>query len=367
MESKRAKRAYLVLADGTVFHGYPMGAVGETVGEVVFNTCTASYQSLLSDPTYYGQIVAQTYPLVGNRGVEEDAASSNIMANGYIAREWCDTPSAMNGGVTLDEYLRKRNIVGICGIDTRRLTRALRDKGYFNGAITDSLNDFDALLHRIKAYTISGAVEAVTIQEPEHIPVENPLYRVTVIDCGFPRSVLGALTRRGCELTLVPAFTSAREILMDYPDGVLFSDGPGDPDDAPCLIDCARELLAAKIPLFGVGLGHQVMALAAGGTVVKMPKGHRGSNQPVRILKTGRIMVTTQNHGYSVAAQSLPQGIAEITMTNVNDGAVEGIAYCSTPAFSVEFTPSDGIGRQDTAWIYDAFLDRMRGGCRNEA
>ena len=206
MESKRAKRAYLVLADGTVFHGYPMGAVGETVGEVVFNTCTASYQSLLSDPTYYGQIVAQTYPLVGNRGVEEDAASSNIMANGYIAREWCNTPSAMNGGVTLDEYLRKRNIVGICGIDTRRLTRALRDKGYFNGAITDSLNDFDALLHRIKAYTISGAVEAVTIQEPEHIPAENPLYRVTVIDCGFPRSMLGALTRRGCELTLVPGW-----------------------------------------------------------------------------------------------------------------------------------------------------------------
>lgn len=372
MENKRAKRAYLVLADGTVFHGYSMGAVGETVGEVVFNTCTASYQSLLSDPTYYGQIVAQTYPLVGNRGIGADisaegSASSNIMANGYIAREWCAAPSVMDGGLTLDEYLRGRNIVGICGIDTRRLTRALRDKGYFNGAITDSLQDFDALLRRVKAYTISGAVEAVTIREPEHIPAENPLYRVTVIDCGFPRYVLKALTQRGCELTLVPAFTSAREILAGKPDGVLFSDGPGDPDDAPCLTGCAQELLAAKIPLFGIGLGHQVMALAVGGTVVKMPKGHRGSNQPVRILETGRIMVTTQNHGYSVAAQSLPQGVAQITMTNVNDGAVEGVSYCNAPAFSVEFTPTDGIGRQDTAWLYDELIDRMKGGRGNEA
>lgn len=367
MDNKKAQRAYLVLADGTVFHGYSMGAAGETVGEVVFNTCTASYQSLLSDPTYYGQIVAQTYPLVGNRGVEKDETSSNIMANGYIAREWCSAPSAMQGGLTLDEYLRKRNIVGICGIDTRRLTRALRDKGYFNGAITNSLHDFDALLRRIKAYTISGAVEAVTIKEPERIPAENPRYQVTVIDCGFPRSMLRALTRRGCALTLVPAFTSAREILSAHPDGVIFSDGPGDPDDAPCLTDCARELLAAKIPLFGVGLGHQIMALAAGGIVVKMPKGHRGSNQPVRLLETGRIMVTTQNHGYSVAAQSIRHGVAEITMTNVNDGAVEGLSYCGTPAFSVEFTPADGIGRQDTAWLYDALIDRMKGDCCYEA
>ena len=162
MGNKKAKRAYLVLADGTVFHGYSMGAAGETVGEVVFNTCTASYQSLLSDPTYYGQIVAQTYPLVGNRGVEEENAASNIMANGYIAREWYDTPCTGDGSLTLDEYLRRRNIVGICGIDTRRLTRALRDKGYFNGAITDSLQDFDALLRRIKAYTLS----LIHISEP---------------------------------------------------------------------------------------------------------------------------------------------------------------------------------------------------------
>lgn len=367
MAGKEAKRAYLVLADGTVFHGYSMGAEGETIGEVVFNTCTASYQSLLSDPTYYGQIVAQTYPLVGNRGVEENSSSSNIMANGYIVREWCDTLSLSGDGLTLDEYLRKRNIVGICGIDTRRLTRALRDKGYFNGAITNSIEDFDALLKRIRAYTISGAVEAVTIREPEHIPAERPLYRVTVLDCGFPRYVLDALTRRSCDLTLVPAFTSVQEILAGEPDGILFSDGPGDPDDAPALIDCAKELMQAKIPLFGIGLGHQIMALAAGGAVVKMPKGHRGSNQPVRVLETGRIMVTNQNHGYSVAAQSIPKEAATITMVNVNDGAVEGLSYCGSPAFSVEFTPSDGIGRQDTAWIYDAFIDRMNGGCRNEA
>ena len=237
---QEGKAAYLVLADGTVFHGYSMGAAGETVGEVVFNTCTASYQSLLSDPTYYGQIVAQTYPLVETGAWKRKMPppilwqTDTSRANGTIR------PAQGTEALRLDEYLRRRNIVGICGIDTRRLTRALRDKGYFNGAITDSLQDFDALLRRIKAYTISGAVEAVTIREPEKIPAENPLYRVTVIDCGFPRYVLKALTRRGCELTLVPAFTGAQEILAGKPDGVIFSDGPGDPDDAPCLIDCAK-------------------------------------------------------------------------------------------------------------------------------
>lgn len=365
MSGQNRQRAYLVLADGTVFEGYAMGAAGVTVGEVVFNTCTASYQELLSDPTYYGQIVAQTYPLVGNRGVGQEDA--HIMANGYIVREWCDAPTDTHGGVTLDAYLRQRGIVGICGVDTRRLTRVLRDKGYFNGAITDTLADKDALLEKIRAYTISGAVEAVTIREAQHIPCERPRFRVTVLDYGFPRAMLHSLTRRGCELTIVPAATPAERILADRPDGIVYSDGPGDPDDNPALVETIRTLLTAGRPALGIGLGHQMMALAVGGRIVKMAKGHRGSNQPVRICADGRIVVTTQNHGYDVEQGSVSPDVAAVSMVNVNDGSIEGLAYHTFPGLSVQFTPTEALGGYpETDFVFDAFLAQMEGDGRHE-
>lgn len=356
------KKAYLVLADGTVFEGRQMGAAGTAIGEVVFNTCTASYQAVLNDPTYYGQIVAQTYPLVGNRGV---ADGSGIMANGYIVREWCDAP-ADTTGATLDSYLKAHAIVGICGIDTRALTRKLRDKGYFNGAITDTLAQKDALLAKIQAYTISGAVAAVTPEQAQTITAPNAVCRLAVLHYGTPCDMLESLTRRGCTLEVLPADATAQQVQALHVDGIVFSDGPGDPDDDPALIAQMKELLAMGLPVFGVGLGHQMLALALGGKVVKMQRGHRGSNQPVRRLADGRLFVTTQNHGYCVDRASLPQALAAVTMENVNDQTVEAMALTNTPGLSVQFTPVDSAECTGTACIYDAFVTMVKEAKRHE-
>lgn len=360
-QTKKAEVAYLVLQDGTIMQGYSMGARGVTVGEVVFNTCTASYQDLLSDPTYYGQIVAQTYPLVGNRGFDAAEEESEIMANGYIAREWCDKPTDARNGVTLDVYLKQRGIVGLCGIDTRRLTRILRDKGYFNGAITDSLDNLDELMEKIKAYTIAGAVEQVTIREPEVIEPENAFYHMVVMDYGFPRNILRWFTARGCKLTLLPAGTSAQDVLSYKPDGIMLSDGPGDPDDNPAMVEAVKALSESGVPIFGLGLGHQMLAMANGAKIRKMARGHRGSNQPVRILKNSRIMITTQNHGYDVEPGTLNPELGEVVMENVNDKSIEGIRYNAFPALTVQFEPCDGAGFQDSAWIFDEFIEMMKG------
>jgi len=367
INQNQTQRAYLVLADGTVFPGDAMGAPGEAVGEVVFNTCASSYQSVLSDPTYYGQLVAQTFPLVGNRGIVPEEVlplgeTAPVRANGYIVREWCDTPPGLGNRLTLDAYLKRYGIVGISGIDTRRLTRILRDKGYFKGVITPALGDFEDLLARISAYSISGAVAAVSLAEPVHIFCESAEYYIVVPDFGFPRRMLPALLRRHCAVAVVPAETSAREILERKPDGVLLPDGPADPDDNPRILENIRGLLQSKIPLLGIGVGHQMMALAAGGIVGEMARGHRGSNQPVRLLGTKRVMVTLQNHAYDVAAGSLPEAVASVTMANVNDGSVEGLEYHSFPGFSVQFTPQDSGLYSDTAWVYDQFLSRIHDG-----
>lgn len=360
-----AKKAYLVLADGTVFNGYCMGAEGSAVGEVVFNTCMSSYQQLLSDPTYYGQIVAQTYPLVGNTGVDGDELTSDIMANGYIAREWCDTPSGSGAGVTLDEYLKKRGIVGICGIDTRKLTRKLRDKAYMNGAITDSIEDMDALLDKINKYTVSGAVEAITVKEPKIYYADNSKYKVVVIDYGFPRDMIKSLTSRGCDIIVVPATYTPAQIKEYKPDGIVFSDGPGDPDDNGRIVENLTELLKSGTPCFGIGLGHQMMGLAAGGKIQKMPGGHRGSTQPVKRLDTQRIFVTTQNHGYAVNLDGVDEKLAKATMINVNDLSIEGMSLLSGKSISVQFTPVDNTSFDESAWVYDEFISLMGEAAKN--
>ncbi|MGN0571246.1 MAG: carbamoyl phosphate synthase small subunit [Candidatus Fimenecus sp.] len=353
--AQHTKKAYLLLEDGTVFEGFSMGKVGTVVGEVVFNTCTASYEELLSDPTYYGQIVAQTYPLVGNRGVVDDGRESEIMSNGYIVREWCDAPE---GGVSLHEYLSRRGIVGIYGIDTRRLTRALRDKGYMKGAIAESLDDTTALLREIRAYTISGAVEAVTIQSPETVSSPQAKYRVAVLDYGFPRATLEALTSRGCDLELLPANFTAEQVKSLSPDGIFLSDGPGDPDDTPVFIQNIQEMTKLRLPIFAIGLGHQMLALSVGAEIEKMAQGHRGSNQPVLLCGTEKFMVTDQNHGYAVKAETVPSNIAEICMTNLNDGSIEGLFYKAFPAVSVQFTPN-GDRDSSTSWIFDRFVEML--------
>ena len=351
-------KAYLVLEDGTIFEGSAMGKIGTTFGEVVFNTCMASYGELLNDPTYYGQIVAQTYPLVGNRGIETENNGTGIMASGYIVREWCEYPIDT---ITLDKYLKDRDIVGISGIDTRRLTRAIRDKGYINGAITDTTDNLDDLLSKIKEYTISGAVEAVTTKEVEDFKAESAKYTVVAIDYGFSRSMLKSLTNRSCDVKVVPAFTPVEEILSYNPDGIILSDGPADPDDNLKLIDYIKELTKKDIPLFCLGLGHQMIALAVGGKVEKMPRGHRGSNQPVRIVGTDKIMVTTQNHGYTVAKDSIEKSVAEEWLININDGSIEGLKYKSFKGLAVQFIPTDEKGFCDNSWIYDEFIALIGG------
>ncbi len=363
-ENSRA-RAYLVLENGTVFPGVALGADGETIGEVVFNTCEASYQSVLQDPSYYGQLIAQTFPLVGNRGVYEEQApvtgeQTSIRANGYIVREWCNTPSELDFGLTLDEYLRKQSIVGISGIDTRRLTRCLRGKGYCKGAITQSLNHFDDLLTRIAAFSVSGAVADVSVKQALYVTADHAKYHVVIPDFGFPRAMLTSLLRRGCNVTIVPAETSADEIKSRNPDGILLPDGPADPDDNPKILRNIKAMTALQCPILGIGVGHQMLALAAGGIVGEMPQGHRGSNQPVRVVGSDRVLVTMQNHAYDVADGSLSTDEAVVTMRNTNDDSVEGLRYLGFPGISVQFVPQDDALYCDTAFVWDDFIALMQ-------
>lgn len=358
---KERTKAYLVLADGTTFQGYSMGKSGTTIGEVVFNTCTSAYTDILSDPTYYGQIVAQTYPLAANRGVTPANDGNEIMSSGYIVREWCDIYFA-DGELSLDEYLLSRGIVGICGVDTRRLTRHIRDKGYVNGAITDSLDNLDELLKKVNEYTISGAVREITIKEPVSLKGEKAKYNLVAIDYGSPRKQLNAFLLNGCNVELVPAFTTADSVLKYNPDGVVLCDGPADPDDEPELLKNIRELVKKGVPIFAIGLGHQMLGLANGFKIEKMEKGHRGSNQPVLVNGTKKVMVTDQNHGYAVEKNSVDTNIADIIMTNINDGSVEGIKYKNFNGLSVQFTPKGDID-SSTGFIIREFYKMMDGEC----
>ena len=356
---KKRNKAFLVLEDGTVFEGFSMGKSDIAIGEVVFNTCTSAYFDILSDPTYYGQIVAQTYPLVGNRGVICENEGSQIMSNGYIVREWCDICSDGNE-MNLDDYLKSRGIVGICGVDTRRLTRHLRDKGYVNGVICNSLDNFDELIEKTKNYTISGAVREITIKEPIEMKGKNAKYNVVVIDYGSPRKQLNAFLLNGCNVTFVPAFTTPEEIMKYSPDGIVLCDGPADPDDEPILIENIRKFTKLDVPVFAIGLGHQMLALASGFKIIKMAKGHRGSNQPVIIANTKKVMVTDQNHGYAVDADSVDLSVADIIMTNVNDGTVEGLRYNNFKGLSVQFTPKGDVD-SSTGFIIRDFFKMMDG------
>lgn len=356
---KERKKAYLVLEDGLIFEGFSMGKCSVAIGEVVFNTCTSAYTDILSDPTYYGQIVAQTYPLAANRGIVPEDNGSQIMSNGYIVREWCDVCSDGNE-MNLDEYLKSRDIVGICGIDTRRLTRYLRNKGYVKGAITDSLDNLDSLLESIKSYTISGAVREITIKEPVFMKGDNAKYNVVAIDYGSPKKQLNAFLLNGCNVTFVPAFTTAEEIMKFSPDGIVLCDGPADPDDEPILIENIKKIVKSDVPVFAIGLGHQMLALAHDFKIEKMVQGHRGSNQPVIVNGTKKLMITDQNHGYSVSNSSVDSKIAEIIMTNINDDTVEGLRYKTFKGLSVQFTPKGDVD-SSTGFIIRDFFKMMDG------
>ena len=351
------KKGYLILQDGQVFEGVRFGAETDTVGELVFTTGMCGYVETLTDPSYAGQIVMQTYPLIGNYGIIREDFEGACCVKGYVVREYCDTPSNFRTDCDLDTYLKEQGVPGLCGVDTRELTRIIREHGVMNAAICDEI---PADLTPIKTYAITGVVEAVSCKEPDRYPAEGEeCFRVSLIDYGAKRNIVRELQKRGCTVTVLPASTSAEEILAADPDGVMLSNGPGDPAENVYQIEQIRKLLG-KVPMFGICLGHQLTALAAGGSTYKLKYGHRGVNQPVRDLNGVRTYITSQNHGYAVDGDTVKLG--KVRFVNANDGTCEGIDYPELKAFTVQFHPEACTGPKDTSFLFDQFVELMKGG-----
>ena len=351
------KKGYLILQDGQVFEGVRFGAETDTVGELVFTTGMCGYVETLTDPSYAGQIVMQTYPLIGNYGIIREDFEGACCVKGYVVREYCDTPSNFRTDCDLDTYLKEQGVPGLCGVDTRELTRIIREHGVMNAAICDEI---PADLTPIKTYAITGVVEAVSCKEPDRYPAEGEeCFRVSLIDYGAKRNIVRELQKRGCTVTVLPASTSAEEILAAGPDGVMLSNGPGDPAENTYQIEQIRKLLG-KVPMFGICLGHQLTALAAGGSTYKLKYGHRGVNQPVRDLNGVRTYITSQNHGYAVDGDTVKLG--KVRFANANDGTCEGIDYPELKAFTVQFHPEACTGPKDTSFLFDQFVELMKGG-----
>lgn len=350
----------LVLEDGTVFHGNGFGSLEEKEGEVVFNTGMTGYQEILSDPSYCGQIVTLTYPLIGNYGVNrQDFESISPAINGLIVNEACDLPSHYQSLSTLDALLKAKNIPGLMGIDTRKLTRLIRKYGTLKGRIAAADTDVAALVQELKASPLrTDHVQSVSVKTPYHLP--NTGSRVVVVDFGAKSGILRELSKRNCDVVVVPHDTTAEDIFLLNPDGVLLSNGPGDPKDVPEAISMITSILEREIPLFGICLGHQLFALALGANTEKLKFGHRGSNHPVKELSTGKVAITAQNHGYTVSMDSLAGTELELTHVAVNDGTVEGLAHKVKPAFSVQYHPEASPGPMDANPLFEQFMTLIK-------
>jgi len=356
------KKASLILENGTVFSGTAFGAEGETIGEVCFNTGMTGYQEIITDPSYCGQIITMTYPHIGNYGINpEDIESVKIQAAGLIVREENIVPSNFRSTESLGDYLRRQNVVGIQNIDTRMLTRIIRDEGAMNGII--STTDFDeiSLLKKVKiAPSMNGQdlVKAVTCTK--RYVWESPQtvnYKIAAIDFGIKYSILRILESHGCSITIFPANTNADDLLNFDPDGVFLSNGPGDPAAVTYGIETVKKLLGKK-PIFGICLGHQILALALGGSTYKLKFGHRGCNHPVKNLQNNIVEITSQNHGFSVDPESLPENI-EITHTSLNDQTVEGMRCKDLSAFSVQYHPESSPGPHDSRYLFEEFINMI--------
>ena len=350
-------RARLILEDGTVFTGRSIGAGRTSISEIVFNTSMTGYLEVLTDPSYAGQAVVMTYPLIGNYGVTPDMESSRSWVDGYIVRELSRTASNFRCEKGLEAFLVEQDIPGICGIDTRALTRLLRDRGTMNGMITTEDITPEEALPRIRAYEVGDVVSKVTCKEKRVLPGKG--HRVALLDFGAKRSIAQALQQRGCEVTVYPAHTPAEQILGGEPDGIMLSNGPGDPKTCTDIIPQLRKLFASDIPVFAICLGHQLMALANGADTHKMKYGHRGGNHPVKDLATGRVYISSQNHGYVVDVDSMPEGVAEPAFVNVNDGTNEGLRYLGKNVFTVQFHPEAAPGPLDSGVLFDRFIGMM--------
>ncbi|WP_295586077.1 carbamoyl phosphate synthase small subunit [uncultured Oscillibacter sp.] len=351
------KKGYLVLQDGRVFEGIRFGAEGDTVGELVFTTGMCGYIETLTDPSYAGQIVMQTYPLIGNYGIIREDFEGACCVKGYVVREWCDTPSNFRTDCDLDTFLKEQGVPGLWGVDTRELTRIIREHGVMNATICDAVPED---LKPVETYTVTGVVRAVTCREPSvHPAAGEERFRVSLIDYGAKRNIVRELQKRGCTVTVLPASVTAEEVLAADPDGVMLSNGPGDPAENTFEIDQIQKLLG-KVPVFGICLGHQLMALAAGGSTYKLKYGHRGVNQPVRETAGKRTYITSQNHGYAVDGETIQAG--RVSFFNANDGTCEGIDYPELRAFTVQFHPEACTGPKDTSFLFDRFMNVMKGG-----
>ena len=381
MKSER-QRAILALEDGRVFEGWSFGASGEHCGEVVFNTSMTGYQEVLTDPSYKGQIVTMTYPLVGNYGVnDEDFESTRPRVEGFVVKESCSFPSNWRSKGSLSDYLKCHGIVGIEGVDTRALTKHIRTAGAMRGILSTEDLDPDSLVEKSRnspAMVGSDWVKAVTCSEAyewgekegtgaglwkwekgqEGNPRIEKKFRVVAMDFGMKYNIVRHLASRGCQVSVVPAQMSAEEILKANPHGIFLSNGPGDPAALTYAIETVRALLGKK-PIFGICLGHQLLGLAMGGKTYKLKFGHRGANQPVKNLLNGKIEITTQNHGFCVDMDTLPAGQVEITHVNLNDQSLEGMRHRRLPVFSVQYHPEASAGPHDAAYLFDEFINLM--------
>ena len=352
-------KAFLILEDGHVFTGTSIGSQREVISEIVFNTSMTGYLEVLTDPSYAGQAVTMTYPLIGNYGIcYEDMESDRPWPDGYIVRELSRIPSNFRSVDTIQNFLEKYDIPGIAGIDTRALTKILRESGTMNGMITTKeYTSLDEVIPRLKAYTTGKVVEKVTCRERKVL--ENNGLRVALLDLGAKRNIARSLHSRGCQVSIYPAGTKAEEIIADRPDGIMLSNGPGDPKECGPIIEEIRKLYDTDIPIFAICLGHQLMALATGADTYKLKYGHRGGNHPVRDLETGKVYISSQNHGYAVDTDSLDPAVAVPAFENVNDRTNEGLRYTGKDIFTVQFHPEACPGPQDSSYLFDRFIHTM--------
>ncbi|WP_273483222.1 glutamine-hydrolyzing carbamoyl-phosphate synthase small subunit [Desulforamulus ruminis] len=352
-------QAQLVLEDGTIFSGKAFGATGEQWGEVVFNTGMTGYQEVLTDPSYCGQIVVMTYPLIGNYGInKEDFEAKSSFVRGFVVKEECDRPSNWRVSNKIDEFLAREGVIGIAGIDTRALTRKIRSHGTLRGIISTEVSDAAALVAKAKnCPQISGQELVPTVATREIYTVPGNGHRVVLMDFGAKANIVRCLNNRDCEVVVVPPDTAAEEILALQPKGIMLSNGPGDPTDVPKAVETVRRLIG-QLPIFGICLGHQIIGLAMGGRTYKLKFGHRGANHPVKDLRTGRVYITSQNHGFTVDQDSLPPEM-EVSHINLNDHTVEGLQHKTLPIFSVQYHPEAAPGPMDSEYLFDHFLNHI--------
>ena len=352
-------KAYLILEDGTVFAGTSIGSTREVISEIVFNTSMTGYLEVLTDPSYAGQAVVMTYPLIGNYGIcHADMESGQPWPDGYIVRELSRIPSNFRSEDTIQNFLKIHDIPGISGIDTRALTKILREKGTMNGMITTTeYADLSEPIRRMKEYQVTGVVLRTTTKEK--YVLEGPGKRVALMDYGAKRNIARSLNERGCQVTVYPADTPAETVLADHPDGIMLSNGPGDPQENVQIIEEVKKLYQSDVPIFAICLGHQLMALANGMRTYRLKYGHRGGNHPVKDLETGRVYISSQNHGYVVDTSNLDPSVAVPAFVNVNDGTNEGLKYTGKNIFTVQYHPEACPGPQDSGYLFDRFMKMM--------